>query len=172
MSALQRFERHLLRNYLLGSFIAVFGVGCLFIFETLTFTRNEQLILMGIMGLSVSLMFLLEYMIYSRHNGALRRFFQNEIPSLASFQEAYQTTHHFPVLTVQRIMGPHFLGLSVPASLLTALAISQEWLKMPYYLIGLACFGAVLVAILHGLIEFFLTYRVTEHMILTLEKWL
>ncbi|MEW8976409.1 MAG: hypothetical protein AB2741_09550, partial [Exiguobacterium sp.] len=64
-----------------------------------------------------------------------------------------------------------FLGLSVPASLLTALAISQEWLKMPYYLIGLACFGAVLVAILHSLIEFFLTYRVTEHMLLTLEKY-
>ncbi|MFL0201338.1 HD domain-containing phosphohydrolase [Exiguobacterium acetylicum] len=171
MSALQRFERHLLRNYLIGSFVAVFGVGCLFIFETLTFTRTEQLMLMGLMAVSVSLMFLLEYTVYSRHIHPLRRFFQNDIPSLVSFQEAYQTVHRFPVLTVQRIMGPHFLGLSVPASLLTALAISQEWLQMPYYLIGLACFGAVLVAILHALIEFFLTYRVTEHMLLTLEKY-
>ncbi|MFP7280395.1 HD domain-containing protein [Exiguobacterium indicum] len=171
MSALRHFERHLLRNYLIGSFVAVFGVGCLFIFETLTFTGIEQLILIGIMAASVSLMFSLEYMLYSRHVASLRRFFENDIPSLVSFQEAYQTTHRFPVLTVQRIMGPHFLGLSVPASLLTALAISQGWLQMPYYLIGLACFGAVLVAILHALIEFFLTFRVTEHMLLTLEKY-
>ncbi|RJU03530.1 hypothetical protein D3W50_27245, partial [Klebsiella pneumoniae] len=101
---------------------------------------------------------------------SLRYFFQTDFPSLSSFQNAYRTAHRFPVLTVQRIMGPHFLGLSVPSSLLTALAISQGWLRMPYYLIGLACFGAVLVAILHALIEFFLTYRVTEQMLLTLEK--
>lgn len=65
MSPLQHFERHLLRNYLIGSFVAVFGVGCLFIFETLTFTGIEQLILIGIMAASVSLMFSLEYMLYS-----------------------------------------------------------------------------------------------------------
>ncbi|WP_035395564.1 HD-GYP domain-containing protein [Exiguobacterium sp. OS-77] len=170
MSAIKRFERHLLRNYLIGSFVAVFGVGCLFIFETLTFTGTEQLILIGIMFFSVSLMVLLEYLVYSRHVRALRYFFQTDFPSLSSFQNAYRTAHRFPVLTVQRIMGPHFLGLSVPSSLLTALAISQGWLRMPYYLIGLACFGAVLVAILHALIEFFLTYRVTEQMLLTLEK--
>ncbi len=42
MSAIKRFERHLLRNYLIGSFVAVFGVGCLFIFETLTFTGQNN----------------------------------------------------------------------------------------------------------------------------------
>ena len=79
MSALRHFERHLLRNYLIGSFVAVFGVGCLFIFETLTFTGIEQLILIGIMAVSVSLMFSLEYMLYSRHVASLRRFFENDI---------------------------------------------------------------------------------------------
>ena len=165
MTPLQKFERQLLKNYLIGSFVAVFGVGCLFIFETLTFDVRERAILLAIMTLSVMLMFSFEYMVYRKHMRPLYQFFQTPVPSQEQLAAAFRTTHRFPLLTIKRILGPHFLGLSIPSSSLTALAIHFDWLEMPYYLIGLACFGAVLVAILHALIEFFLTYRVTESML-------
>ncbi|VWX35313.1 HD domain-containing phosphohydrolase [Exiguobacterium oxidotolerans] len=170
MQPLKRFERQVLTNYLIGSFVAVFGVGSLFIFETLTFSPQERILLLGIMAGSVTLMFSLEYTIYRRHVRSLYIVFQSKQPTADELTIAFQTTHRFPVLTMQRILGPHFLGLSLPSSTLTAFAIYRGWLDMPYYLIGLACFGAILVAILHALIEFFLTYRVTEPMLLELTK--
>lgn len=165
MSPLQKFERQLLKNYLIGSFVAVFGVGCLFIFETLTFDVRERVVLLTIMTISVITMFSFEYTVYKKHMRPLYQVFQNSFPSQEQLTAAFRTTHRFPLLTIRRILGPHFLGLSIPSSGLTALAIRLGWLDMPYYLIGLACFGAVLVAILHALIEFFLTYRVTEAML-------
>lgn len=170
MQPLRRFERHILTNYLIGSFVAVFGVGSLFIFETLTFSSQERTLLLSIMVLSVIIMFSLEYIVYKKHIRPLNEVFLSKQPTLVQLTSAFRTTHRFPVLTIKRILGPHFLGLSIPSSSLTAFAISQGWLDMPYYLIGLACFGAILVAILHALIEFFLTYRVTESMLLDLTK--
>ncbi|WP_396129030.1 HD domain-containing protein [Exiguobacterium mexicanum] len=73
-------------------------------------------------------------------------------------------------MTVKRILGPHLFGLSVPAMSLTAFAIQQGWINLPYRLIGLAAFGAILIAILHALIEFFLTYRSVEPLLLQLQE--
>ncbi|MFT1867138.1 hypothetical protein, partial [Vibrio cholerae] len=48
--------------------------------------------------------------------------------------------------------------------------IEQGWIDLPYRLIGLAAFGAILIAILHALIEFFLTYRSVEPLLLQLQE--
>nr|WP_215191469.1 HD domain-containing phosphohydrolase [Exiguobacterium sp. s7] len=166
----QRFQHTLIMNYIWGSGIAVFGVGGLFIFQTLDLSKTEMLILLAIMGLSGMMMIGLELLLYRRHIRPIRRVFQTETPTYEELQQAFDQTSHFPTLTVKRILGPHLFGLSVPAMSMTALAIEQGWIDLPYRLIGLAAFGAILIAILHALIEFFLTYRSVEPLLLQLQE--
>ncbi|WP_114572102.1 HD-GYP domain-containing protein [Exiguobacterium flavidum] len=161
MPVFQLVERQLINNYILGSLFAVFGVGSLFIFETLDLSLRETLVLLAIMGVSGMLMLTLEYSVYRRHIRPVARACASEAPDFRMIEAAYRTVHRFPFLTIKRILGPHLFGLSVPASLLSFFAIRAGLLDLPYRLIGFACFGAVLIAILHALIEFFLTYRVT-----------
>lgn len=166
----ERFQNTLVMNYIVGSGIAVFGVGGLFIFQTLDLSRVEVMSLFAIMALSGMAMASLELVMYRRHIRPIRDVFRSETPSYGALQQAFDRTSHFPTLTVKRILGPHLFGLSVPAMGLTALAIQQSWIDLPYRLIGLAAFGAVLIAILHALIEFFLTYRSVEPLLLHLQE--
>lgn len=89
MSPLQKFERQLLKNYLIGSFVAVFGVGCLFIFETLTFDVRERVVLLTIMTISVITMFSFEYTVYKKHMRPLYQVFQNAFPSQEQLTAAF-----------------------------------------------------------------------------------
>lgn len=164
------FQRTLLLNYVLGSSIAVFGVGGLFIFQTLELSPSEMMILFSIMVVSGSIMAALELSMYRRHVAPVRAACLNEVPSRAMLQQAFDQTSRFPVLTVKRIMGPHLFGLSIPAMTLSVVAIQRGWVDLPYRMIGLAALGAVLIAILHALIELFLTYRSVEPMLLHLQK--
>ncbi|TCI31136.1 HD domain-containing protein [Exiguobacterium sp. SL-10] len=166
----KQFQNTLVMNYIWGSGIAVFGVGGLFIFQTLDLSKTEMLILLVIMGLSGMIMIWLELLLYRRHIRPIRHVFQTEIPTYEALQQAFNQTSHFPTLTVKRILGPHLFGLSVPAMSMTALAIERGWIDLPYRLIGLAAFGAILIAILHALIEFFLTYRSVEPLLLHLQE--
>lgn len=165
----ERFQNTLLMNYIVGSGIAVFGVGGLFIFQTLELSRVEVMSLFGIMALSGTVMVGLELLMYRSHIRPIRNVFRSEAPSYEQLQQAFDRTSHFPTLTVKRILGPHLFGLSVPAISLTALSIQQNWIDLPFRLIGLAAFGALLIAILHALIEFFLTYRSVELLLLHLQ---
>lgn len=160
------FQRTLLVNYILGSGIAVFGVGGLFIFQTLELSSVEMTILFSIMVISGTMMAGLELLMYRRHVAPIRTACVVEFPSQAVLQQAFDQTSRFPVLTIKRIMGPHLFGLSLPAMLLSATAIHFGWIDLPYRMIGLAALGAVLIALLHALIEFFLTYRSVEPMLL------
>ncbi|MCT4795517.1 sensor histidine kinase, partial [Exiguobacterium alkaliphilum] len=153
-------------NYILGSGIAVFGVGGLFIFQTLELSSVEMTILFSIMAISGTMMAGLELLMYRRHVAPIRAACVVEFPSQAVLQQAFDQTSRFPVLTIKRIMGPHLFGLSLPAMLLSATAIHFGWIDLPYRMIGLAALGAVLIALLHALIEFFLTYRSVEPMLL------
>ncbi|WP_114164997.1 HD domain-containing phosphohydrolase [Exiguobacterium sp. TNDT2] len=166
----KQFQRTLIMNYIWGSGIAVFGVGGLFIFQTLDLSEMEMLILLSIMGLSGMMMIGLELLFYRRHIRPIRHVFQTDIPTYEALQQAFNQTSHFPTLTVKRILGPHLFGLSVPAISMTVLAIERGWVDLPYRLIGLAAFGAILIAILHALIEFFLTYRSVEPLLLQLQE--
>jgi len=160
------FQRTLLVNYILGSGIAVFGVGGLFIFQTLELSSVEMTILFSIMVVSGTVMAGLELLMYRRHVAPIRLACLTDVPSQAVLQQAFDQTSRFPVLTIKRIMGPHLFGLSLPAMLLSATAIHFGWIDLPYRMIGLAALGAVLIALLHALIEFFLTYRSVEPMLL------
>lgn len=165
LTLLKDFQSRMIRNYIIGSFIAVFGVGSTFIFHTLDLSKGEIYLLLLIMLASVGVMIIGEIFVYKRHISSIQLALTQEHPPLSLIKEAYETAHRFPILTVKRIVGPHFLGLSIPASLLTWTAISLNYIDFPYYFIGLAWAGAALIATTHAMIEFFLAYKSTQPLI-------
>ncbi|WP_258264214.1 HD-GYP domain-containing protein [Rossellomorea sp. SC111] len=157
----QHFQRTIIKNYLLGSFIAVFGVGSVFIFQTLSLKEGEFIAMGSIIFLSIVTMFGFEFLVYQKHIRPIKEIYTKKHPiiKLELLLTAYQQTERFPLLTVKRIMFPHFLGLAVPSTLLTVVFIRVGSLSIPYSYILYAWCGAFLVAILHALIEFFLTFK-------------
>ncbi|MGJ9382496.1 HD-GYP domain-containing protein [Salipaludibacillus sp. CF4.18] len=164
MREFQNFQKKLFFNYIIGSIIAVFGVGSVFIFHTLDLSSLEIRYLLFIMAVSGIIMIVGEFALYRKHIKPLREFFKLENPQKKDFDHAYVTTHRFPMLTVKRILGPHLLGLSIPASVMTYLFIYTDLINLDYYYIGLAWAGAILIAVMHALIEFFLTYNMCQKM--------
>lgn len=110
-------------------------------------------------------MFISEFIYYKRHINPIKKGFDETHPQFETLELAFISAHRFPILTVKRVLGPHLFGLSIPASLLTFLLIRQGYLPIPYYFIYLAWFGAVLIAVMHALIEYFLTYRSVQPVI-------
>lgn len=168
MLLFKKLQKRLLLNYIIGTFLAVVGVGSVFIFHTLHFSQNEIYILLFIMLVSMLSMYSLEYIIYKHHINPIKVALLSPTPSLYIIKQAFSTAHRLPTLTVRRILLSHLFGLSVPASILAFYFVYTGQLHLPYYYIGLACIGAVLVAALHALIEFFLTERILHALILHL----
>ncbi|WP_456274477.1 HD-GYP domain-containing protein [Bacillus sp. AK031] len=153
------FQKRMLYNYLFGSLIAVFGVGSVFIFQTLDLPRSQSHYMFLILLLSLLIMFSAEFFVFTKHLKPLKAIYKNQKFSSAEIEKAFQQGLHFPLLTVKRIMLPHFLGLAVPASLLAFYFISTQKLTFPLSYIGYAWAGAFLVAVMHALIEFYLTFH-------------
>ncbi|MGG1553656.1 HD domain-containing phosphohydrolase [Paenibacillus ferrarius] len=165
-----KFLRNLIRNYLWGSGLAVLIVGGVMISTTLAISGEELLRLFLILASSLGVMVISEIVVFRRHMQPIRALVLQAAPDLTMIRTAYVQTHRFPALSVQRIMGPHFLGLSVPAVVLTCLGIGQGWLTLPYYYVGLAGIGAVLVASMHALIEFFMTAQAIRPMLVHIRE--
>ncbi|WP_406945329.1 HD-GYP domain-containing protein [Halobacillus sp. SY10] len=156
------FQRRMLMNYIWGSAVAVCGVGSLFIFYTLQLEPTEIMYLIFIMISSAGVMLTGEIMMYKHHVRPIQQLFTKELHSTKQVKEALLRAHQFPQLTVKRILGPHLLGLSIPASLFAWWAIERGLVNLPLYYIGFAWMGAVLIAVMHALIEFFLTDRAVQ----------
>ncbi|RZT23410.1 HD-GYP domain-containing protein [Fictibacillus sp. BK138] len=170
MTIHEQFERRLLKNYVIGSTAAVLGVGGVFLFTTLRFSVKEIFVLCGILVSSCIIMFLLEYLFFRMHTSVFRTYFSKKTPALPLAEKAYFHAHHFPIRTVKRILGPHLFGLSIPAVCLTAAAIYFEYLTLPYYYIYLASLGAILVAGMHAIIEFFLTTKAVQPVLRNIQE--
>jgi putative nucleotidyltransferase with HDIG domain len=154
-----QFQRKMIFSYLLGSIIAVFGVGSVFIFQTIPMKDFELTAMALVILLSIFIMFSCEIYVYRKHIGPIRKVYRKEGCNSEELLKAYRQAEMFPLLTVKRIMLPHFLGLAIPASLLTIIFIRFHWLSIPDTYIIYAWCGAFLVAALHSLIEFYLTFR-------------
>ncbi|MCY0869570.1 MAG: HD domain-containing protein, partial [Firmicutes bacterium] len=156
--------RSLLRNYIVGSAVAVIGVGGAFIFTTLRISGSEVGLLAGTLALSFFIMIAAETVVFRRHLQPLRVLFR-ESPGRSAqplaqqahvLREAYLRTHRLPELSVQRTLGPHLFGLAIPGAGLALLEIRAGWLHLPLSYVAFACVGALLVAGMHALIEFYL----------------
>jgi putative nucleotidyltransferase with HDIG domain len=164
------FQRTLVVNYVIGSGLAVFGVGGVFIFQTLDLSVREIGLLLAIMFGSGIIMITSELLLYRKHIRPIRHFFKAESPTSQELTSAFEQASRFPTLTVQRILGPHLFGLSIPSIALTTICIYNEWIDLPYRLIGLAAIGAVMIAVLHALIEYFLTVRSVEPLLVYMKE--
>ncbi|SFC91761.1 HAMP domain-containing protein [Bacillus sp. OV322] len=151
------FIKKLIRNYVIGSLTAVFGVGGIFIFFALKVSAEEIVSLLSILFISLVVMLFAEFIVFSRHIRPIRSLFLESSPDFSMLQSVYFQTHRFPILAIKRIIGPHFLGLSIPAMLMLWGGIHSGLLNLPHYYILLAAFGLPLVACMHAFIEFFLT---------------
>lgn len=153
-----QFVRRLIQNYLIGSAVAVAGVGGVFIFSTLHLTLQSVSVLALTLTLSGAVMMACELTVFRRHLQPIRHAFAHtNLVSLNDLKRAYRQLHRFPMLSVLRVAGPHWLGITVPATVLSAWEIHAGILQLPYRYVYLAVLGSVLVAGMHAMIEFFLT---------------
>ncbi|MEW9701047.1 HD domain-containing phosphohydrolase [Paenibacillus sp. SI8] len=166
----KQFLSDLVRNYVLGSTAAVIVVGGVIISTTLRISNAELVRLFAIMIASLIVMMVSEFIVFRRQLKPIHRMVQQEVPDLASIREAYLQTHRFPALSVKRILGPHFLGLSIPAMLMAITGIRLGWLSLPLFYVVLGGIGAVLVASMHALLEFFMTARAIRPVLLHIRE--
>ncbi|MGO4547652.1 hypothetical protein AB4Z29_22955 [Paenibacillus sp. 2TAB23] len=153
------FLSQLLRNYLFGSTVAVVGVGGVVVFSTLSIPASERIVMGAIMGISLIVMLICELYVFYRHLKPIQASFKASLPTSEQLKAAYMQTHKFPVLSVRRTFGPHFLGLLVPAVGMAFLFIKLDMLQVPYFYIAIASAVAFMIASMHAMIEFFLTTK-------------
>ncbi|WP_096154832.1 MULTISPECIES: HD-GYP domain-containing protein [Bacillus] len=166
MATYNRFVKQLIFNYIFGSSIAVIGIGGVMIFTTLDLSFIEINIMAFILVISFSVMCIAELIMFKKHLQPIKSVFTSELPSYSELKEKFIYTHQFPTLTVKRILGPHFLGITLPAIILAVLFIHIGWLEMPYRYVLLATTGAMLIAGMHAFIEFFLTTKAIQTVLL------
>jgi HD-GYP domain-containing protein (c-di-GMP phosphodiesterase class II) len=151
------FLKKQIRNYLFGSVVAVLAVGSVLLVSSLELSTLEYARLFMVLALSFILMSLLEISVFMKQVKPIRTALKAPSPSLEMLERAYQYTHRLPKHAVYRILGPHLFGLAVPAVLATYWMIRAGLVNLPYSFLYQAVTGAVLVACMHALIEFFLT---------------
>lgn len=159
MEAYRSFIFRLIRNYLIGSLAAVFVVGTVVMVSTLQIPNIQFVRLIFIVLISLLFMLVAELITLWVQLGPIRQFFTSEHHERDELNHMYEKIHRFPGQTIYRIMGPHMLGFSLPAAGLTMWMISTGWLEFPYLYIVVAAACAFLIAIMHALIEYYLTVR-------------
>jgi len=155
--AYRQFVRVLLRNYVIGSLVAVLGVGGVLVFTTLRISRHDASLLLITLFSSLIFMLAVESTVYMRHIQPIRNFFREKQPSLQQIRAAYWQVHRMPLLTVRRTAGPHWLGLAIPASTISWFEIQHHILNLPMRVVYIAIIASILVAGMHAMIEYFLT---------------
>ncbi|MDQ8736124.1 HD domain-containing phosphohydrolase [Paenibacillus sp. LHD-38] len=165
------FLTQLLRNYLFGSAVAVVGVGGGVVFSTLSIPSNERFVLGAIMTISLVIMIFCELFVFYRHLRPIQVIFKAQQPTSEQLKNAYLHTHKFPVLSVRRTYGPHFLGLLLPAVSMAIVFIKLGYMKLPYFYIGIAAAVAFMIASMHAMIEFFLTTKAIRPVVTHIRNW-
>ncbi|WP_342564047.1 HD-GYP domain-containing protein [Paenibacillus sp. FSL R7-0345] len=151
------FLRKQISNYLFGSVVAVMAVGSLILLSSLEISVVEYGRLLIVLLLSFIIMAVTEISVFLRQLRPIRTAMLEAEPSLDVLEKAYLHTHQLPRHAVMRILGPHLLGLSLPAALMTMWMIHNGLLSLPYFYLVMAVIGAIMVASMHALIEFYLT---------------
>lgn len=163
------FLNKLLRNYLIGSLLAVLVVGSAIVLTTLDVPPDEYRRLVFILLISLVFMAAAELTVFYRHLAPIRRGLLSPDTDLDELKKAYMQTHRLPLLSVYRILVPHLLGLSIPAVLLTAWMLSKGLLDFPAFYLAVAALGAALVASMHAMFDFFLSTAAIRPLLIELK---
>ncbi|MCL6603364.1 MAG: HD-GYP domain-containing protein [Paenibacillus sp.] len=157
MNLYAAFLKKQIRNYLFGSAVAVLAVGSLLLYSSLEISPVEYLRLILAIFVSFVIMTIVDISVFMSHIKPIHIALKERKPELVVLERAYLHSHQLPKKAVFRIMVPHLFGLSVPAFLITLWMIDTGLISLPYFYLGVAVAGALLVACMHALIEFFLT---------------
>ncbi|MCY0877167.1 MAG: HD domain-containing protein [Firmicutes bacterium] len=164
------FLRRLLRNYIVGSLIAVLGVGGVLMFTTLHFRGAQLSVILATLGVSLLCMFAVESIAFRRDLRPIREVLFSQPENLQILRTAYARAHRFPLLTVRRVLGPHLFGLAIPEVILTIWEIHARLLQLPDAIVLTALLAAVLVASMHGMVEYFLATTAIQPVLTALRQ--
>ncbi|GAB6992059.1 HD-GYP domain-containing protein [Paenibacillus pini] len=153
----QLFLKKLLRNYIVGSMFAVLVVGSAIVLTTLEVPGPEYKRMMYILLVSLAVMLVTELIVFFVHIKPIRKGLLEPEGGFDVLEKAYLQTHKLPMLAIYRILGPHLLGLMVPAVGMTLWMLHVGLLTFPPFYLTIAVLGAILVASMHAMIDFFLT---------------
>ncbi|WP_170289443.1 HD-GYP domain-containing protein [Metabacillus lacus] len=159
MQTYKDFYLSLLKNYLIGSIVAIFGAGSLIVLSTLSISNEETVVILSIMAVALCSCAALELIVFTRHLAPIKAAFSQRKPSLHTQEKAFHQAQMFPELTFKRIMGPHFLGSTVPAISLAYGAISAGYLSVPLHYLFIAALVSFIITCMHAIIEFFLASK-------------
>lgn len=157
MTQYNLFIKKLILNYLVGSSLAVIGVGASFMFSTLELTSDDIQILLFIIIVSFTVMLVLESFVFFSHLKPIRLASKSTFQDQKANERALHQLYRFPILAVKRTLLPHLFGLSVPAMSLAYYFITNNSLSLPSVYIFYAFLASILVASMHALFEFYLT---------------
>ncbi|QJC53976.1 HD domain-containing protein [Paenibacillus albicereus] len=171
MPIYKKFLYRLILNYLIGSSLAVVGVGGAIIALSLRLEPGQPAIVAIILLLSVVCMLICEGTAFRRHVAPVRELYRMAEPDAATARQAYFRVHRLPLLAVRRILGPHLFGFTLPALLLTLACRPLGWLDVPGGYLLIAALASALIASLHAMVEYFLTAQAIRPLLLDIQSF-
>ncbi|GIO32316.1 MULTISPECIES: HD domain-containing phosphohydrolase [Paenibacillus] len=158
----------LLRNYMIGLLLTVLVVGTAIVPTQVDMTPDEYQRLAFILLVSLACMGVAEWIVFARHIRPVRQGLAPEA-DLEVLRKAYVRTHRLPLLSVFRILVPHQLSFSIPALALTVWMLHEGLLSFPDFYVLVAAMGALLVAGMHAMLDFFLTTAAIRPLLLEIK---
>ncbi len=168
MKIYKTFIVELLKNYLLGSAMAIIGI--VIGLNMTTISLHDLIVLFGILAISIIIMFFFEYLTFHRYIQPIKAALTTENPSLPLLNIAYIQTHRIPSLSGYRILGPRFIGISIPIIVLMIVAIQQGFVTIPGIYVIFVTIGILIIVGIHAMIEFFLTSNAIQPVITELKR--
>lgn len=171
LTVYRTFISRLILNYAAGSLLSVVAMVSLITAAPLDLSGEENFLLLGVLGVSLCVMLVLEWIVFSLQIKPIRNVFLEEVGSFQTLRKVYIRTHRLPSLAVKRILGPHLFGLVIPGAGLSLGLISAGRLSIPVYYVLLVALGGILVSCMHALIEFYLTSYAIRPVLEELGAW-
>lgn len=170
MKIYKSFIKALVKNYLIGTSMAIIGVIIGINIATYQISVQDFYVFSGILIFSIFIMSTFEYLSFRSYIRPIKIALTEENISIEVFENAYLQTHRLPSLSGFRILGPRFIGLAFPMAIQMTLAINLQYLELPYLYIGYTVVGVLIVVGVHAMIEFYLTSNAIQPVITELKK--
>jgi HAMP domain-containing protein len=156
MSVFRTLLVKLARNYFLASLITTLGVGGVLIYLVTPPAEVDRIALFTIFLICLAGMITLNQLTLYRDLRPIRIYFKHSEANYEMLKAAYVQTHRFAILTARRILGPSVCGFFFTAAITISIARYVEWLHIPSRYLVYYSLGAVLITVIHAMIQFFL----------------
>ncbi|NHN34753.1 HD domain-containing phosphohydrolase [Paenibacillus agricola] len=170
MTVYRTFLSKLARNYFLGSFFTTLGVGGVLIYLVTPPDDVERNALFTIFFISLAGMVTLNQLTLYHQLRPIRIYFKHSEANYEMLKAAYVQTHRFAILTAKRILGPSVLGFFLTAACTISIARYGEWLHIPSRYLFYYSVGALLITVIHAMLQFFLASETIRPLLIYLRN--